>query len=146
MTGERDEFGSALVEFCWLALLLMVPLVYIVLTVFDAQRAGFATTEAARVAGRAFLTAPDQVTGRARAELAARVAFADQGVDYAPHLRVTCRPEPDACLSPGSLVTVRVWGRVPLPLVPSVLGGPRPGIRVESEHAAPYGEFREARP
>lgn len=133
-------------EFCWLALLLLVPLVYIVLAVFDAQRAGFATAEAARVAGRAFLTAPDQDTGRLRAELAVRLAFADQGVDYAPHVRVTCRPEPDACLSPGSVVTIRVWGTVPLPLMPAVFGGHRPGIRVESEHTAPYGEFREARP
>jgi len=141
----RDESGTALVEFCWLALLLLVPLVYVVLAVFDAQRASFATAAAARAADRAFLTAPDQATGRARAEAAVRMAFADQEVGLTPRLRVTCRPLPDACLSPGSVVTVRVWGELPLPLVPA-LGGARPRIRVEAEHAAPYGEFREARP
>jgi len=143
--GRRGETGSALVEFCWLALLLLVPLVYLVLTVFDAQRASYAAADAARVAGRAFLTAPDQATGRARAELAARLAFADQHVGFAPRVRVSCRPDPHACLSPGAIVTVRVSGSVPLPLVPAVLGGSRPSIRVESVHAAPYGEFREAR-
>lgn len=142
----RDQAGTALVEFCWLALLLLVPLVYVVLTVFAAQRASFAAADAARVAGRAYLTAPDQGTAAGRAELAVRLAFADQGVDASPHLRISCRPDPTRCLSPGSVVTIRVWGSVPLPLLPAVLGKGRPSIRIESEHSAPYGEFREARP
>ncbi len=124
----------------------MVPLVYVVLTVFAAQRAAFAAADAARIAGRAFLTAPDQVTGRARAELAVRLAFADQRIDVTPHLRVRCRPRPSACLSPGSVVSVRVWGQVPLPFAPALFGGGRPSLHIESEHAAPYGEFREGRP
>lgn len=144
--SPRDQVGTALVEFCWLALLLLVPLVYVVLTVFAAQRASFAAADAARVAGRAYLTAPDQNTAAARAELAVRMAFADQGVDAAPHLRISCRPDPGQCLSPGSVVTIRVWGAVPLPLLPAILGEDRPSIRIESEHSAPYGEFREARP
>ena len=37
--GRRDERGSAVVEFSWLAILLMVPLVYVMLAVFDVQRA-----------------------------------------------------------------------------------------------------------
>src|SRR5690606_27853356 len=46
--GERlrrcreDESGTALIEFTWLGLLLLVPLVYIMLSVFDAQRGAFA--------------------------------------------------------------------------------------------------------
>ena len=35
----RDQRGSALVEFTWLAILLMVPLLYIVLAVFEVQGA-----------------------------------------------------------------------------------------------------------
>lgn len=144
--NRRDQRGTALVEFCWLAILLMVPLVYVVLAVFDVQRGAFAASDAARVAGRAYLTAPDQATARVRAQLAARLAFADQGVADVPTVSVTCRPQPTACLSPGSIVTVRVVGSVTLPLLPAVLGHQRPRVRIESEHTAPYGEFREARP
>ncbi len=35
---------------------------------------------------------------------------------------------------------------VDLPLMPAALGSQTPRIRVDSEHEAPYGTFREARP
>ena len=35
---------------------------------------------------------------------------------------------------------------VDLPLMPAALGSNTPAIRVDSEHEAPYGTFREARP
>ena len=72
--------GNALVEFSYLAVLLMVPLVYVLLTVFQVQRASFGVTEAARQAGRAYATAADEVQGRARARAAARLAMQDQGL------------------------------------------------------------------
>ncbi|MGA9749833.1 MAG: hypothetical protein WBQ50_20460, partial [Nocardioides sp.] len=56
---RRREDGTALVEVSWLAILLMVPLIYIVLAVYDTQRHAFAVTAAARAAGRAFVLAPD---------------------------------------------------------------------------------------
>ena len=143
---RRDDSGTAIIEFVWLALILLVPLVYIVIAVFDTQRTAYAASSAARSAGRAFLTAPDQQSAYARAHLAARQAFRDQGIDAAPQLRITCRPDPGACLSPGSTVTTIVVGHAALPLTPAVFGGSAPGIRVESRHSAPYGEFREARP
>ena len=60
-----EEQGSALVEFTWLAILLMVPLLYIVLTVFEVQRAAFGVSTAARAAGRAFTQAPSEAAARA---------------------------------------------------------------------------------
>ena len=51
---RRDDDGNALVEFTVLSLLLLVPLVYVLLGVFQVQRAAFGVTEAARQAGRAF--------------------------------------------------------------------------------------------
>ena len=39
---RRDERGSALVELTWLGLLLLVPLLWIVLSVFEVQRGAFA--------------------------------------------------------------------------------------------------------
>ena len=70
---RRDESGTALVEFVWLAILLIVPMLYIVLAAFDTQRSAYAASAAARSAGRAFVTAPDQATGYARARAAVRL-------------------------------------------------------------------------
>ena len=146
MTRIRGEQGSAIVEFVWLAVLLLVPLLYILLAVFAAQRASFATSAAARSAGRAFVTAPDQTTAFARAREAARLAFADQGLEGQPRLVITCRPDPGACLSPGSVVEARVQTTVLLPLMPAALGRQAPSFSVNASHQAPYGTFREARP
>jgi len=142
----RDESGTAIVEFVWLAILLIVPLLYIVLAAFDTQRAAYAASAAARSAGRAYVTAPDQATGRARATAAVRLAYRDQRLDEAPDVRITCRPDPHQCLSPGSVVRAEVHSSVALPLMPAALGSNTPAIRVDADHEAPYGTFREARP
>ncbi|MFP5252813.1 MAG: hypothetical protein ACLGH4_03340 [Actinomycetes bacterium] len=143
MRERRDQCGSVVVEVVWLAVLLLVPLVYVVLAVFEVQRGAFAATAAARAAGRAFVLAPTPAEGELRARAAGRVALADQGVDAGRSLMtVTCQP---ACLAPGSVVLVRVRHQVALPLLPTALGGQTPSIRVEAEHTVPYGTFREDR-
>ena len=78
---RRGEDGSALVELTWLGILLLVPLLWIVLSVFEVQRGAFAVSGAARAAGRAYALAPTDAVGQARAEAAARQALADQGFD-----------------------------------------------------------------
>jgi len=129
----------------WLAILLLVPLVYIVLAVYDVQRHAFAATAAARAAGRAFVLAPDVEQGAAQARAAAEVALADQDVDAGDvDLRLSCRPAGD-CLAPGSVVHVKVRTQVALPLVPTALGDDVPSIRVDAQHTVPYGTFREDR-
>ena len=143
----RDERGTAIVEFVWLAILLLVPLLYIVLAVFDTQRTAYAASAAARSASRAFVTAPDQRTGYARAEAAARLAFTDQGIDRpAFRLTITCRPAPGRCLSPGSVVSAEVHSAADLPFMPTALGSDTPRIAVAAIHSSPYGTFRQARP
>lgn len=142
---RRPEQGSAIVEFVWLAVLLLVPLVYVVLSVFTAQRAAYAGSAAARSATRAFVTAPDRASADLRARAAARQAFADQGLVDAVDVEVRCTPDPARCLVPGAVVHVRLRTRVLLPLVPSALGDQAPSIAVDVEHAAPYGTYREAR-
>ena len=68
----RTERGTALVEVTWLSILLLVPLLYIVLAVFEVQRSAFAVTTAARSAGRAYVMAPDEASAaRFRAALEA---------------------------------------------------------------------------
>ena len=68
----RGEAGSALVEFTWLGLLLLIPLVYVIISVVTVQRSAYGATEAARAAGRAYILAPDVETARERAFDAAR--------------------------------------------------------------------------
>lgn len=143
---NRDERGSALIEVVWLSILLLVPLVYIVLSVFVVQRSAFAVTEAAKAAGRAYATAPDEQTGRARALWAAGLALRDQHLDAGSlTVEVSCRPDPGNCLAPGAMIDVRLEYPAELPLMPSALGGNTPSIRVSAEHTEPYGTFRDDR-
>ena len=148
MTGPttrrvRDERGTAIVETVWLGILLLVPLVYVVLSVFEVQRGAFATTTAARSAARAFALAPDDAAGAVAARAAARQAFADQGIDGAPvDVEVTCTPYAD-CHSGTSIITVRVATRVDLPLVPEALGGGTPSFALDASHTVPIGRYQE---
>lgn len=144
---REDESGTAMIEFIWLGLLLLVPLVYIMLTVFDAQRGAFAASSASRAAGRAFVLAPNQDEAYDRAEQALQVALEDQGVSRGDtHLDIDCDPDPDDCLTSGSVITVEVVIQQPLPLVPSALGDSAPTVRLTSTHVEPYGTYREDRP
>jgi Flp pilus assembly protein TadG len=143
---KRDEQGNAVVEFSWLAILLMVPLVYVMLGVFDVQRASYGATAATRAAGRAFIIVPaglSEEDARARAFEAARLTMKDQGMELSPgQLSITCDP---ACLEPGSTVTVTIDTQVRLPLIPDALGGEPPAIHLEASHTEPYGDYREAK-
>jgi hypothetical protein len=143
--GRPGEDGSALVELVWLGLLVMVPLVYLIATIFSVQQSAYGVTEAARAAGRAYTLSPDVATAERRAYDAARVAMADQGVTLRPDgLHVRCAPAPADCLTPGSTVTITVSVQVPLPMAPSLFGQPAASIAVDASHAEPYGTFREA--
>ncbi len=142
----RSQRGSALVEVTWLSILLLMPLLYVVLAVFEVQRSAFGVTAAARAAGRAYATAPTEAEGLARASRAAALALDDQRVDPARlDLRVTCRPDPHNCLAPGAVIDVDLSYPVALPLTPSALGGDTPSFRVSASHSVPYGTFREDR-
>jgi Flp pilus assembly protein TadG len=143
---SRTERGTALVEVTWLSLLLLLPLLYVVVSVFEVQRSAFAVDAATRAAARAYSLAPSQGQGVARARAAAEVAMNDQGLDLSGgSLTVGCSPDPAGCLSPGSEIRVRMVYPVALPLVPDALGGDTPSIRVEADHSVPYGSFREDR-
>ena len=138
----REERGTALVEFTWLGILLLVPLIYVVVSVFEVQRASYGVSTASRSAARAFSLAPTPAEGEARARAAVRTALQDQGLDgHHFDLRITCAP---ACLQPGSTVTVQLKTNVDLPLLPDSLGGNKPSFRLDSTQQVPYGTYLEA--
>ena len=145
MTGpDRGEDGSALVELSWLGILLLIPMLWIVVSVFEVQRGAFAVSGAARAAGRAYALAPTDAEGRARAQAAAHQALADQGVGDAPlDVEITCTPYPDDCHNGTSVITVVVSSRVDLPLMPEMLGGDAPSFALDSTHSVPIGQYQE---
>lgn len=135
---RRGDAGTASIEFVWMSVLLLVPFVYVLLCVFDVQRAAYAVSVASRSAARAYLLAPSVDMAGDRAARAARVALEDQ--DVAAHVTLDCIPT-DACLQPDSSVRVVVRASVPLPLTPSALGSRLGSIAVDSTHVETYGRF-----
>ncbi|MFT4082730.1 MAG: hypothetical protein QM638_09100 [Nocardioides sp.] len=141
---RRDDRGSALIEFAWVGIILLVPLIWVVLSVFTAQRGAFATSGAARAAGRAYVLAPTDALGAARARDAARQVFRDQGIGAQSFtVRVSCSPYPHQCHSGTSVVRVRIEARVRLPLLPDLLGGRAGSLRVDATHTLPVGRYQE---
>lgn len=129
----RGDEGNALVEFTYLAILLMVPLVYVLLTVFEVQRAAFGTTEAARQGARAYEKAGGDGIGEQRAQDAISLALQDQGVTGSPEVGFDCEGRP--CSGPGGRVKVTVTYWVQLPVLGAVFGDARRGaIRVQATH------------
>lgn len=142
--GSADQRGTALVELVWLGVLLMVPLVWLVLSVFEVQRGAFAVSAAARASARAYALAPDDASGRARAQAVARQTLADQGSGAMPlDVTVTCRPDPRSCHDGTSVITVRIGSRVDLPLMPDILGGDAPSFVLDAAHTVPIGRYVE---
>ena len=139
--GSRER-GSAVVEFVFLTVLLLLPLFYLVMTVSRVQAGSYAASTAAREAGRAYVTARDQGSAGDRAHAAARVAFEDQG--FGPgdaRLAMTCDGTP--CLRPEGRVEVTTTVVVPLPLVPSFARRVVPlDVPVTASHVAVVDRFR----
>jgi hypothetical protein len=118
----RDDRGSASLEFITTGLILLVPLVYLMLTVSSIQGGALAVEAASRQAARVFVQARSIDEAEERVELAVAFALADYGLDGDDvAVTVSCSPNANRCLTRRGFVTVTVQSRVALPLVPSVL-------------------------
>lgn len=150
MTRVRagDDSGNAIVEFVFVAIIVMVPLVYLIAAVATVQRNTLAVTQAARDAGRAFATSDSSSEARLRVSAAVRLALTDQGLPDDVDVRfVAAGASCDATaitphLAPGVEFTVCVSRRVQLPAVPSVLTGR--GIRATGVYDVHIDDFRSA--
>lgn len=139
--GDR---GSAAVEFLTLGVLLLVPIVYLVLTLAALQGAAFAAEGAARQAARLIATAGTEASGRSAADTAVRVGLADWHLPaHAASVTVVCSPRPDDCLTPRGTVRVTVRVAAALPLMPPALAVDAPGtVPVEAHALQPVSMFR----
>ena len=139
LLGRRDD-GRAVIEFIFLGILMLLPLLYLVLTMARLQAASFSASLASREAGRAFVTADTDADGHARAQAAARLAFRDFGFDQDATVAVTCDGSP--CLRPEGVVRSDVRIEVQLPLVPDFIAEHVPSsVSVSSTHVSSVDRF-----
>jgi Flp pilus assembly protein TadG len=145
---RRGEGGTAVIEFVFVAVIVMVPLVYLVAAVATVQRNSLAVSQAARDAGRAFATSESAADAQRRVAAAVRLALADQGLPDDAEIRFVASGAECAAaairpaLTPGAEFTVCVTRRVLLPAVPSVLAGR--GIRTVGVYTVHVDDFRAA--
>lgn len=117
-----DERGSAALEFVTAGLILLVPLVYLVLTMAAIQAGALAVEGASRQAARVFVQGSTLADAQASAGRAVEFALADYGLDMEQaSIAVSCTPHPQDCLTRQGFVTVSVEVQVPLPLLPPAL-------------------------
>jgi len=141
---RQAERGSAVVEFVFLAVLMIIPIFYLVMVMARLQAGAYAVSGAAREAGRAYVTAGSAEDAPARARAAADIAFADQGFAEEGTIALTCDAQP--CLRPGARVRVTAAVSVPLPFVPAFFSSVVPtAVPVTATHVASVDRFGGAR-
>ena len=146
-SARGDDAGNAVVEFVFVALVVMVPLIYLIVLFATIQRDQLAVTTAAREAGRAFATAQTPAQGLTRARLAASMAYEDAGLGGPVRLRfvaagATCGSAPvTPTLRAGSDFAVCVVDRDELPAVPVVFQG-RHGLSSEGRFVVHIDDYR----
>lgn len=141
-----DDRGSAIVEFVFVAVIVMMPLVYLIVAVATVQRSEFAVSQAAREAGRAFATSDrvDQAMGRAQA--AVHLALHNQGLPDDAEVAFVAAGSPCTAariapdLAAGAQFTVCVTRHLSIPAVPSVLAGK--GITTVGEYVVHIDDYR----
>jgi hypothetical protein len=142
----RGDDGNAIVEFVYLAILMMIPLTYLLITVFRVQGATYAVSSATREAGRVFVTSAASGDADARATAAASMVMADGGLELDDRqLSIECSARP--CLTPGAHVDVVIGYDMALPFLPRFLDGVLPAsIHVEGRHLEVVDRFRPVTP
>lgn len=138
---EEHEQGSAVVEFTFLALLLMVPLVYFVITVGQLQGGSFAVVGAADQAAKVYVAQADEASAQAAAEQAVSIALADFG-HHPDEASISTACSPAECQAPGTAVTITVSLAVPLPFLPFNDDFRLAASEVEASSTQLVGRFR----
>lgn len=143
LARSRREEGSAIIEFIFLGVLMLVPLIYLVMALARIQAGSYAVTTAAREAGRAYVTTAAGQDATARANAAANISFADQGFSGLGSLEVSCSTSP--CLTPEARIETTVRVTVPLPLIPAFARDVVPlEIPLSATHLSTVERFRGA--
>ncbi|WP_137845131.1 TadE family protein [Microbacterium sp. 2FI] len=131
---DDPERGSAALEFLVVGMLLLVPLVYLIVTLGLIQGGALGVEAGARHVARAVATAVDADEARDRADLVVASVVREYGLDGSrTTVETRCRPAGATCPRAGATLVVTLRTTVALPLVPPVLGLDRlASIPVES--------------
>ncbi|MFB0833299.1 hypothetical protein ACX8Z9_00075 [Arthrobacter halodurans] len=118
--GRARERGSAVVEFVFLGVVLLIPVVYLIITASQLQAASYAAVGAADHAAKVFVAARSEGAGSASARDAVERAVGNMGLGAgSATMEYRCS---GPCLDPGTTVTVRVSVAIGLPLMPPGMG------------------------
>lgn len=140
-SDDREE-GSALIEFVFLAVLMLVPIIYLIVALGRIQAGALAVEQGVREAGRAFVTAPDERSAPARAQAAMTLAYRDQGFDPPGPGQITVSCSATPCLSGNDRVSVHGSITVVLPGVPGFLAKLIPvQVTLNATHVSTVDEF-----
>lgn len=140
MEPNGGEQGSAIVEFVFLAVLLMIPVAYLILTVGQIQGGSYAVVGAADQAAKVYVQQADEGASLSAAEQAVAMAVTDMGFDPAQAtLTISCE---GGCLTPGAIVRAHVSLKVDLPLITAIPGANLSAATVESSSTQKVGRFR----
>ena len=133
MHADHNESGRASLEFLVFGVALLIPVMFLGMSLASIQGATLAAQGASDQAARVFVQQPGLAEASSRAETAATVALSNHGIDSVARLERFCEPSP--CLSPGSAVTIRVSVDAPLfttSFLPLVLGAETVTVSAES--------------
>ncbi|QYH36643.1 hypothetical protein [Salinibacterium sp. M195] len=142
-----DDRGSSSLEFITVGLIMLIPLVYLVLTMSAIQGGALAAEGAARQAARVFVQAESTAEAELTAQRAVEFALSNYGIDSADaSVDIACSPDPTNCLARRGYVTVTVGLVVALPLAPPVLTGNFPiNVPLDAAATQQVSQFRGSR-
>ena len=132
MRAKSDDAGRASLEFLAFSVVLVIPTLFLGMSLYSISSATLATEAAARNAVRIFVQSPDLNTAASQAERAAHGALENHGFSELASMERLCRP--NDCLAPGAVVRIRVGVDAPLfssDLIPGVAGVTE--VRIEAE-------------
>jgi hypothetical protein len=116
----RADAGRASIEFLVFAIVVFVPLVFVIQSLWLIQASAIATEQAARDAVRVFVQHTNLASASQASQTIATHVAREHGVTRPLVLQRSCQPT--NCLAPGALVTIRVSTNVTLWQVPVFSG------------------------
>ena len=133
MRGSESESGRASLEFLVFGIALVIPVMFLGMSLASIQGATLAAQSASTHAARVFVHQAELSGAAAIADRAALVALGNHGFDSYSRFERLCNPA--SCLSPGAAVTIRVSVEAPLfssDVLPGILGAETVTVSAES--------------
>lgn len=140
MTSHRNDEGSATVEFIGLSIILLIPAIYLLVTISQLQAAGYAAVAASDQAAKTIAFTADHTQAQSAAINTVHLTAENYRLDPATtDTTIKCSNTP--CDTPGTQITVNVSIHVPLPLIPTFLGNQTRIATMEADGYHIIGEF-----